>query len=159
MSIDKYAVDEESIRALSRAQIRAFFERHESLTEEDCKEYAANIAGSPIEATAVQGRTSYTVLAGINGCRVVQFRDDQAPLNLELLPHVQQAYKQFVPGCEHHSLMRDSLHVYVMDRVPGVAFCIARHQLFSPENDKLLVQTTKDFARSVIRPYHACNTC
>jgi hypothetical protein len=92
MDISQYAVDAESIDALSTYQIANFFRRHESITKDDCNHTAASIIGSPVSPTAVQGVSSYTVAASINQPpKVVQFRD--SALNLELLNQARQTRK------------------------------------------------------------------
>jgi hypothetical protein len=66
MDISRYAVNAESIDALSTYQITNFFRQHECITKDDCNRTAASIIGSPVSSTLVQGVSSYTVAADIN---------------------------------------------------------------------------------------------
>ncbi|KAI0408312.1 hypothetical protein F4802DRAFT_549313 [Xylaria palmicola] len=145
MDISRYAVSAQDIDALSTYQITNFFRRHESITKDDCNRTAADITGSPVSPTLVQGETSYTVAAGISQQpKVVQFR--HSALNLELMNQIRQTYGEFVPDCESYGMLAD-VYIYVMDLVPGVAFSRARRQLLTPGVEQRLLQTVQDFAR------------
>jgi hypothetical protein len=148
MDISQYAVNAESIDALSIYQITNFFRRHESITKDDCNRIAASIIGSPVSSTLVQGVSSYTVAADNNQPpKVVQFRD--SALNLELLNQARQTYGKFVPNCKPCDKLAD-VYIYEMDLVPGVAFSRVRHQLLAPRMENRLLRTVQDFARSVV---------
>jgi hypothetical protein len=147
MDISRYAVNAESIDALSTYQITNFFRQHECITKDDCNRTAASIIGSPVSSTLVQGVSSYTVAADINQPpKVVQFRD--SALNLELLNQARQTYGEFVPNCEPCDKLAD-VYIYEMDLVPGVAFSRVRRQLLAPGMENRLLRTVQDFARFV----------
>jgi len=145
MDISRYAVNAESIDALSTYQITNFFRQHECITKDDCNRTAASIIGSPVSSTLVQGVSSYTVAADINQPpKVVQFRD--SALNLELLNQARQTYGEFVPNCEPCDKLAD-VYIYEMDLVPGVAFSRVRRQLLAPGMENRLLRTVQDVAR------------
>jgi len=147
MDISRYAVNAESIDALSTYQITNFFRRQESITKDDCNHTAATIIGSPVSPTLVQGAGSYTVLCDVTyPSRVVQFRDK--PLNLDLLNQARQTYGEFVPTCTPCDMLAD-VYVYKMNCVPGVAFARVRRKLLAPKMESRLLQSVQDFARSV----------
>jgi hypothetical protein len=150
MDIPQYRFDKDAIQRLSTFRISKFFEIHEPTTQQDCDQKAADIAGgSSIRPTIVQGVTSYTVLAGTDSQKTVQFRAPEDALDVNLMQYAQQTYgKRFVPGCESFGML-DQLQVYMMDRVSGVAFGVAQPQLYNPGSYPLLVRTVEDFATYV----------
>jgi hypothetical protein len=78
MDVSRYAAKPEAYDALSAYQIAKFFKEHGLARDEiDC--FAANLLGSPVSATPVQGATSYTV-SGDEAAQVVQFRGSQLPM-------------------------------------------------------------------------------
>jgi hypothetical protein len=143
MDISQYAASADSIGTLSQYQINNFFRQHTSVTRNGCDQTAAEIIGCSVSVTPVQGVGSYTVAGGT---KVVQFRHFE--LDLQVLNPARQSYGKFVPGCVAHGRLGDG-YVYEMDLVPGIAFCQARRQLFSPEMEPRLMRTVQDFARYV----------
>jgi hypothetical protein len=143
MDISQYAVRPEEIDALSAAQNSILFRRHKFVTKEECNDAAANITGSTVSPTPIQGSTSYTVTAGT---KAVQFR--HSALNLEIMEQARKTYGSFVPICKSRGMLAE-VHVYEMDLVPGVAFSRARRQLVSPGMEERLLRTVQDFARFV----------
>ncbi len=136
---------EASISALSKHQISEFFSKNGPATQQQCNEEAQRITGVSASPSAVQGGTSYTVIAG---AFVVQFRAGESALNLGLLKCVEQAYAGFVP--QHlYSGQVGKLHVYQMDNVGGISMYLVREQLFR-DNYNLLRRTLKDYAEFVL---------
>ncbi|KAH6714479.1 hypothetical protein BKA61DRAFT_605359 [Leptodontidium sp. MPI-SDFR-AT-0119] len=78
MDISRYAVNAESIDALSTYQIDSLFRRHKSITKDDLNRTAASIIGSPVSPTLVQGAGNVTSSSGHSGVadRIV-LRSDQ----------------------------------------------------------------------------------
>lgn len=151
MDISMYAAGPDSYDNLSAFQISQFFERHAPTTRDDCNRLAADILGSSVTPTPVQGTTSYTVSAigSDQATKVVQFRSKM--LDMELIGLARQSYGDFVPKCKTHSTMLGDVYVYVWDLVPGTAFCRVRRQFMTldSEMEQRLFQTVSDFARSV----------
>ncbi|KAL8902413.1 MAG: hypothetical protein Q9207_004734 [Kuettlingeria erythrocarpa] len=85
---------EDSTAALKNYQIRAFFLVSGRPTQQQREDMAINITGERPTPTPVQGRSSYTVIAGEY---VVRFRAENAALDLEFLGHVEEAYHDFMP--------------------------------------------------------------
>ncbi|POR32003.1 Uncharacterized protein TPAR_07770 [Tolypocladium paradoxum] len=145
MDISLYAARAEDIDVLSTYQIASFFHRHKSITKDACNSAAANITGSPVSPTLVQGETSYTVAADADQRpKVVQFRN--SALNIEIIHQARQTYREFVPNCECRGMLGD-VYVYEMDFVPGVAFSRARRHLLARGLEQRLLRTVQDFAR------------
>lgn len=150
MDITQYAVDKETLRVLYRFEIARFFEIHEPLTEQECIQYAARFVGEPVAPTPIQahqryGQQSYTVTAGAEPTRIVQFR--RPPLDMELMRLARETYGRFVPKVDFIERLPDTaVFAYEADLVAGEAFSIAGCQLLNNDNYRLLDQTVKDFA-------------
>lgn len=72
--------------------IADFFKEIKSVTKKDCDNLAARIVGGSVQPSSLQGSTSYTVVAADGAGPVVQFRADNAALDLGLLRHVEETY-------------------------------------------------------------------
>ncbi len=145
MDVSRYAAKPEAYDALSAYQIAEFFTKH-VLARDEIEHFAANLLGSPVSATPVQGATSYTVSGG-EAAQVVQFR--RSRLSMRQIEVARQLYGDFVPDCKSQGMF-GPVHVYVANLVPGPAFCRVRSQFFSPAPtmEQCLQQTVQDFARS-----------
>ncbi|KAF7419354.1 hypothetical protein PC9H_001941 [Pleurotus ostreatus] len=130
------------ISDLSHYQISEFFSDNAPATQLQCNQEAERVAGAPASPSAVQGGTSYTVVAGDS---VVQFRGAASALNLELLGYVEAAYPDFVPHHQRAGKLGD-LDVYLMDNIGGISMYLAREELYR-NNFQLLHQTLHDYAR------------
>ncbi|KAH7396075.1 hypothetical protein BKA64DRAFT_695675 [Cadophora sp. MPI-SDFR-AT-0126] len=93
-----------------------FFNEH-GLARDEIDHFAANLLGSPVSATLVQGATSYTI-SGDEAAQVVR-----------------QLYGDFVPEYKSQGMF-GLIYVYVANLAPGLAFCRQRLQ-----------QTVQDFAK------------
>ncbi|KAF8191322.1 hypothetical protein BJ912DRAFT_1022028 [Pholiota molesta] len=130
------------IAYLTALQITSFFSADGRPTQQECDQMVETITGERTVPAAVQGGSSYTVIAEDS---VVQFRVGSASLDLEFLGHVEKAYAGFMPWHTDSGNFGD-LHVYTMSKVGGVSLYLARQSLYT--NDcYLLRQTVKDFAR------------
>ncbi|MBE3045415.1 hypothetical protein IMZ48_23270 [Candidatus Bathyarchaeota archaeon] len=118
---------EANIAALSKHQIANFFTKHAPTTQEECHRKAALLAGGPVHPAPVQGATSYTVVSD-DGSLVVQFRAGPDALDLDLLGHVELAYRPFAPHHQHVGML-GTLHIYAMNNVGGVSVYLAMDQL------------------------------
>ncbi|KAH9922906.1 uncharacterized protein B0H18DRAFT_878915 [Fomitopsis serialis] len=140
---------ETTIAALTRYQVKNFFSENNRPTQDQCDRYAAKATGKQPTATPVQGGSSYTV---VGAELVVQFRAENAPLDLEFLRHVEKAYAGFVPWHTDSGKL-GNLHVYMMRNVGGVSMYLARDSLYA-NNCYLLRQTLLDFARFFASAWH-----
>lgn len=145
MDVSSYAAKPGAYDALSAYQIAKFFNEH-GLARDEIDHFAANVLGSPVSATSVQGSTSYTV-SGDEAAEVVQFRHSQLPRRQ--IEVARQLYGDFVPECKSQGMF-GPVHVYMANLVPGSAFCRVRSQFFSatPTMEQRLQQTVQDFART-----------
>ncbi|KAF2245057.1 hypothetical protein BU26DRAFT_542458 [Trematosphaeria pertusa] len=90
----------------------------------DCDRVAAEILKSPVSPTQIQGGQSYTVTVNSGQAfNVVQFRSSK--LDIKLVEHAKQTYRDFVPNCKYFGMLGD-VYVYIWDLVPGPAFCRVR---------------------------------
>ncbi|KAJ8689859.1 hypothetical protein PTI98_012719 [Pleurotus ostreatus] len=137
------------ISDLSHYQISEFFSDNAPATQLQCNQEAERVAGAPASPSAVQGGTSYTVVAGDS---VVQFRGAASALNLELLGYVEAAYPDFVPHHQRAGKLGD-LDVYLMDNIGGISMYLAREELYR-NNFQLLHQTLHDYARFFASAWH-----
>lgn len=133
-----------NISALSRYQIRRFFEENDSVTQQQCNAEAERIIDQPVTSTASQGGTSYTVEGG---GLVVQFRVPSSPLDMNLLQSVEEAYRGFAPQHQYRGKL-GQVNVYVMNNMGGACMYLARTELQS-SNYYLLRSTIDDYARLV----------
>lgn len=134
--------------ALSAYQIKKFFEQFSPIPQDVCDNTAAGISSSKtVEPTPTQGSQSYTVRVGdgANGF-VVQFRDPNYPLDMDVLKAAKETYGRLVPGCQLLQGQLDPLHVYKMNDVSGEALLLVNTFLHLPSNVHLLSQTVEDFA-------------
>ncbi|KAN0099293.1 hypothetical protein V8E51_013068 [Hyaloscypha variabilis] len=112
MDVSGYAAKAEAYDALSAYQIAKFFNEH-GLARDEIDHFPANLLGTSVSATPVQGATSYTV-SGDKAAQVAR-----------------QIYGDFVPECKSQSIF-GPVHVYVANVFPGPAFYRVRSQFFSP---------------------------
>lgn len=131
------------IAHLTAFQISNFFSADGCPTQQECDEMAEHITGErTVHAAVVQGGSSYTTIAGDH---VIRFRVSSAPLNLELLAHVEQAYAGFMPLHSDLGSLKE-LHVYRMTNIGGISLYLARESLYR-NGCFLLRQCIGDFAR------------
>ncbi|CAI6049100.1 unnamed protein product [Clonostachys chloroleuca] len=107
MDVSRYAANPEAYDKLAAYQITKFFNEH-GLNRDEIDHFAANLLGSPVSATLVQGATSYTVSCD-EVAQVVQFRHTQLPMNFIEL--ARQLYGDFVPECKSRGMF-GPVHVF-----------------------------------------------
>ncbi|KAK3291611.1 uncharacterized protein B0H64DRAFT_366987 [Chaetomium fimeti] len=83
-----------------------------------CDAFANRTFGGPVAPVSVQGSCSYTVT---NGTTIIQFREPESPLDIQILPAVQAVHPGIVANHSFHGTIGESpaLHVYSMDVLPG----------------------------------------
>ncbi|KAF4467338.1 kinase [Fusarium albosuccineum] len=137
--------------ALATYQIRNFFKQFSPITQEDCNRAAATISsGATITPTSTQGSQSYTVRASAhaNGF-IIQFRDPNYALDVDLLTVARETYGQLVPIYQQCDGFLEPLRVYTINDVSGDALFLRNSHLHRPENFHLLQQTVQYFAAQV----------
>ncbi len=61
--------------------INDFFAAHAPVTRQQCDELAVSLVGGPINPVPIQGSFSYTVTAGAQQSKIIQFRDANSNLD------------------------------------------------------------------------------
>jgi hypothetical protein len=136
------------MEALSNFQIQRFFEESSPIPRKACDEAAAAIHGvGTVKPVDLQGADSYTVCVHDGTSEfVVQFREPNRPLDIDVQDAARETYGPLVPRCQYLEGRLDPLHVYTMEKISGESFLLSRTPLHRPENLTLLSQTVKDFA-------------
>ncbi|KAL8306254.1 hypothetical protein RB600_008908 [Gaeumannomyces tritici] len=104
-----------------------------SATREECDSIARTAFEGPVWPVAVQGATSYTVVAGRSGDKIVQFRDRNAQLDIRMLELAKRVHADLVLDCTALGWIGNStgpqLAVYAMDKLPGDNYALVRAAL------------------------------
>ena len=109
--------------------INSFFKSQPSVTRRQCDELAVSLVGEPVNPTAIQGAFSYTVIAGVEQSKIVQFRSQDSVLDMETLKLARAIHGQVVAACTYHGNIGQSsspLSVYVIEKLPGTTYIQAR---------------------------------
>lgn len=141
-------------------EIGQFFSQA-SATRAECDEEARTTFGGLIEPVVVQGATSYTVVAGLNREKVVQFRNMDARLDMKMLDLARQVHGDIVPaGAALGQIgddMQRQLAIYEMDRLPGDNFFLVRSSLAEePRRQLATIHSLARFAETLHR-LHYCS--
>lgn len=137
--------------------ISKFFQTYTSATREQCDQYAASVAGEPVTPEPIQGMWSYTVTAGPRWS-IVQFRAPSSLLDMELLLLARDTHGPIVPECVYQGAIGHPmpLPVYLMEKLPGVPYCLEKLRGLSPSSPmspaatSRVMNTVADFARLLL---------
>lgn len=130
-----------------------FFASCTPVTRQQCDEFVLSRLGTPAKPVAVQSAWSYTVMAGKDNCRIVQFRAQTSILDPEMIDLAQRMAPDLVVNVILHGIIGDQedrpLLVYEMDKLPGeVYMTTADHSIIQPEDAKARQRNTiTDLAR------------
>lgn len=118
--------------------IDSFFSEVGSSTSKiECDEIARQKCGGDIRPVDIQGANSYTVIAGPSGNKIIQFREQAALLDMQMLALAKEAHKDVVPSCSElgwvDNASSSQLAIYEMDRLPGENYITARPSLTSDQ--------------------------
>jgi len=105
--------------------VEAFFQDLEGSSKQACDDRAASLVGEPVHPVSIQGQFSYTVIAGPQQDKIVQFRPHSFVLDTKVLQLAAKIHGVSVPACNEHEEL-GNLRVYVMDKVQGIAYIEAR---------------------------------
>lgn len=123
-----------------------------SSSKTQCDQFAYQRHGGHIQPVHIQGSTSYTVIAGSSGNKIVQFREQSALVDTNMLALVKDIHGDVVPSCSELGTIgdpkRSQLVIYDMDRLPGENFIIARPSLTCGQNMTTVHSLAKFFAQS-----------
>ncbi|RDL31052.1 uncharacterized protein BP5553_09841 [Venustampulla echinocandica] len=108
--------------------INSFFESQSTVTRRQCDDLAASLVGEPVNTAPIQGAFIYTVIAGLEQSKIVQFRAQRSVLDMETLNLARAIYGRFVAACTYHGNIGQSLplSVYVIENLPGTTYVQAR---------------------------------
>lgn len=121
------------IYTLDNAIDTFFSEAGASSSKMQCDEVARQRCGGKIRPVSIQGSTSYTVIAGPSDNKVIQFREETALLDMDMLALAKDIHEDVVASCSDlgwvGNLNGSQLAIYEMDRLPGENYVIARSSL------------------------------
>lgn len=126
--------------------ISDFFSKAAACTSRrQCDAFANKIFGKPVTPVPVQGTCSYTVT---NGTAIIQFREPESPLDMQMLATVQAVHPGLVANHSFHGTIGESpaLHVYSMNILPGDNYFDLSLSLMDDDLDHRLV-TVRSLAR------------
>ncbi|KAK8917397.1 hypothetical protein H634G_09028 [Metarhizium anisopliae BRIP 53293] len=120
--------------------INDFFKSHLTVTRKQCDVLAASIVGEPVEPVPIQGSFSYTVTAGNDQSKIVQFRSPESTLDTNTLDLARNVHGKLVPSPIYHGRighLPSQLHVYIMDKIPGSVYVQAQSDYHVPVGTSL----------------------
>ncbi|KAF2122371.1 hypothetical protein BDV96DRAFT_594257 [Lophiotrema nucula] len=121
------------IYTLDNAINRFFSEGGASSSKIQCDEFAYRMYGGQVRPVDIQGSSSYTVIAGPSGNKIVQFREPAAMLDMDMLALAKDIHGDVVPSCSELGHIGDpngsQLAIYEMDRLPGANYITVRPSL------------------------------
>ena len=82
-----------------------FFASCTPVTRQQCDEFVLSRLGTPAKPVAVQSAWSYTVMAGKDNCRIVQFRAQTSILDPEMVDLAQRTASGLVVEVIFHGIM------------------------------------------------------
>ncbi|ETR96667.1 hypothetical protein M419DRAFT_51959, partial [Trichoderma reesei RUT C-30] len=114
--------------------IESFFsEEGTSASRAECDAFARRRYGAAALLVAVQGSSSYTVIAGSESDKIIQFRKSGSPLTESMLKLAKAVHGDLVPSCLHLGWIGDPngsrLYIYEMNRLPRGNYITARSRL------------------------------
>jgi hypothetical protein len=117
------------------------------VTRSQCDAFANKTFGGPVNPVPVQGTCSYTVAAA-NDTVIVQFREPDSPLDIQMLATLQTIHPGFVADCSFHGTIGSSpaLLIYSMNMLPGDSYFNISLSMLGDELDHQLA-TTRSLAR------------
>lgn len=130
--------------------INDFFNSNTTATRQQCDDFAVARAGGVSTPIQMQGVWSYTVTAGTNNSKLIQFRGEDSILDMSNINLAKALHPEFVASCEYLGTLSESrpLHIYEMDNLPGIAYIMAK----IPADDmSRQSNTVRDMARYVPR--------
>ncbi|KAF2963271.1 hypothetical protein GQX73_g10289 [Xylaria multiplex] len=118
------------IYTLENAIDSFFLEAGASSSRMECDEVARQRCGGEIRPVDIRGSTSYTVIAGQSGNKIIQFREKTALLDMRMLALAKDIYGDVVASCSELGWVGNQngsqLAIYKMDRLPGENYITAR---------------------------------
>jgi hypothetical protein len=120
-----------------------------------CDDFVYQRYGERNRPTDIQGSNSYTVITGSSDNRIIQFREQDALLDMRMMALAKAVHGEVVPGCSELGWVGDpngsQLAVYEMDRLPGENYILARTSFTPAERLNMVLS----LARSVEDPLYS----
>lgn len=112
--------------------VNEFFASHPPLTPQQCNELAISLIGGPVNPVPIQGSFSYTVTAGAQQTKIVQFRDANSDLDTEILDLARRVHGQLVAASVFHGQVGQPspLSIYSMQKLPGNPYVLAQSRYY-----------------------------
>ena len=109
------------IRHTNESRISKFFEKHCSLTQEECDAFAKDLLGTNIQQVSPQGAFSYTVKGGT---QVIQFRAISSALDLGIIDYARTIHGHWVPKLKNLSKIpgHPGILIYQMEMLDGINY-------------------------------------
>lgn len=132
-----------------------------------CDEVARQRCGGEIRPVDIQGSSSYTVIAGPSGNKIIQFREQAALLDMQMLALAKDVHKDVVASCCELGWVGNSngshsnssqLAIYEMDRLPGENYITARASL-TPDQRLSTIYSLARFVKTASLPLLSASTC
>ncbi|KAI0430726.1 hypothetical protein F5Y09DRAFT_307095 [Xylaria sp. FL1042] len=133
--------------------INSFFsEAGASSSKMQCDDFVRRRYGGQIRPVNIQGLTSYTVIAGPDSNKIIQFREQTALLDMNMLKLAKDIHGEVVPSCSELGWVGDPsgspLVIYEMNRLHGENYIIARPSLTHDKRLKTVHSLASFFAQS-----------
>ncbi|KAL3587855.1 hypothetical protein FPOAC2_13754 [Fusarium poae] len=133
-----------------RDTISDFFASHAPVTQQQCDELAVSLVGGPVNPVPIQGSFSYTVTAGSQQSKIVQFRDANSDLDMQILELARQIHGQLVAAYTFHGQVGQAspLSIYAMEKLPGTPYVSAQSRYCKPIGTSL--QANSQHSKTIV---------
>jgi hypothetical protein len=135
------------IYALDSAIDSFFAEAGSASSREECDQFASQQFGGTIQPVSIQGLSSYTVIAGSDSDKIIQFREQAALLDMKMLAIAKHVHKDLVPDCSAVGWIGKNnsqpLAIYEMNRLPGENYITIRASLTSDQQRNTIYSLAK----------------
>lgn len=115
----------------------------------ECDTFAREHYGGSVKPVDIQGSCSYTVIAGPNADKVVQFRKADSSNNLRPMIVAKRIHGSVVAACSELGRLGEKcgsqLQAYGMEKLPGENYIMIRNSLTGLQR----LKTVESLARSV----------
>lgn len=130
--------------------ISDFFASHAPVTKQQCVDLAISLVGGPVNPVPIQGSFSYTVTAGSQQSKIVQFRDENSVLDTQILNLARQIHGQLVAAYTFHGHVGQAppLAIYSMEKLPGTPYVSAQSRYYKPVGTSL--QANSQHSKTIV---------
>ncbi|KAF1976062.1 hypothetical protein BU23DRAFT_457171 [Bimuria novae-zelandiae CBS 107.79] len=140
------------VYTLNNAIDTFFSEAGASSSKIECDDFVRQKYEGQILPVNIQGLTSYTVIAGPKGNKIIQFREQAALLDMNMLELAKDIHGEVVPSCSELGWVGDPsgspLAIYEMDMLRGENYVIVRPSLTRDKRLNTVHSLASFFAQS-----------